>query len=346
MMDNSRFVPRAIRVALDDMPAENLLGYRFVIQYEEELGDRTTPLMDEEIRLVDGMDSFQFGYGPGFDNLRDSTDIFSYWFEHAYIQLYLSGEWQNEYRLVDILGSDRNADDEAYACREWLRNWIGAHQDAGKIPDREEVVKKLQASGRRIPFKIHIWYADVWDPERHFRTKRVARGHQDMWVWVSESTLEELRKGLLRGETGPYHHILPQSMSFSAKMQMDDTLQMDCDRHLIEGEWAEGEKERLTGEIRFLMEDDVNLLRHRLKEKGVDITPDALFEGLENTYAWRRTWSRDTGHSWDELYLLKGGASKTDDDSWDWNDTPVRLADLSVKSIVYMLDRIDSKDRP
>ena len=337
MMEDLNLVPRAIRVALEDKSAESLLGYRFVVQYEEELGDYSKPLMDEEIRLVDGYEFEKVGFGQGYENLLHSTDIFSYLFEHSFIQLYLSGEWQNEYCLVDIPGSGCAVVDETYACREWLRHWIGAHRDAGRIQDREEVVKKLRGEGRRSPFRIHIWYADVWDPERHFRTKRVARGHQDMWVWVSQSMLEELREDLLRGVTGPYLHILPRSMSFSAKMQLDETLQMDCDRHLINGEWAEGEKERLTGNLRFLTEEDVRLLRSRLETQGEGIGREALFKGLENTYAWRRTWSRDTGHSWDELYLLSGGASKTEDDSWDWNDTPVRLADLSVETVAHLL---------
>ena len=284
-------IPRPVRVALEDKPAECLLGYRFVIQYEEELRGRdATPLMDQEIRLVDGTSISEVGYGLGYESvcyLRD--DIFSYWFEHAFFQLYLSGKWRDEYRLVDVLGSDMYAEEEAFTCRNWLREWINGHQDSDRIHDRESVIMKLQEEGRRVPFKIHIWYSDVWDPELHMRSKRMARGHQDMWVRVSEPELESLRKELLQGSTGPYCDILPRSMSFCAKMQMDETLKEDCDRHLIGGKWAEGEKERLTKGLRFLTERDVALLKSRLESEGQDNAPEVLFKDLENTYAWERT---------------------------------------------------------
>lgn len=330
-------IPRPIRVALDDKPAECLLGYRFVIQYKEELrGWDPTPLMDQEIRLVDGTEISEMGYGPGYERLCSHPDIFSYWFEHAFIQLYLSGEWLDEYRLVDVLDSDVDAQEEALACRNWLREWISGHQDSDRIHDRESVIMKLQKEGRRVPFKIHIWYRDVWDPELHMLSKRMARGHQDMWVWVSEPELEELRKAFLQGSTGPYYNILSGSMSFCAKMQMDETFKEDCDRRLISGEWAKGEKERLTKDLRFLTEEDVALLKSRLESEGQDIAPEVLFKGLGNTYAWERTWTRETGHLWRECYLLRGGASEMDD-TWDWQDTPVRLSSLSVKHVARLL---------
>lgn len=330
-------IPRPIRVALDEKPAECLLGYRFVIQYEEELrGWDPTPLMDQEIRLVDGTAISEAGCGSGYESLCSYPDIYSYWFEHAFFQLYLSGKWLDEYRLVDILGGDKDAQEEAFACRNWLREWISGHQDPDRIHGRESVIMKLQEEGRRVPFKIHIWYHDVWDPELHMLSKRMARGHQDMWVRVSEPELESLRKELLQGSTGPYGNILSGSMSFCAKMQMDETLKEDCDRHLIGGEWAEGEKERLTKGLRFLTEVDVALLKSRLESEGQDIVPEVLFKGLENTFAWERTWTRETGHLWRERYLLRGGASKVDD-SWDWHDDPIRLSCLSVQFVAQIL---------
>jgi hypothetical protein len=330
-------IPRPIRIALEDKPADSILGYRFVIQYEEELsGYDAKPLMDQEIRLVDGTGISEVGYGPGYEHLRHSTDIINYGFEHAFIQLCLSGKWREEYRLVDVPGSDGNAVDKAFACRNWLREWISSHQDPSRIKDREAIVKKLKEEGRRVPFKIHIWYRDVWDPALLMHSKRMARGHQDMWVWVSSPELEALRKYLLQGSTGPYGHILSGSMSYSAKMQMDETLKEDCNRHLIDGEWAEGEKERLTKGLRFLTEEDVALLKSRLESEGEEIAPEVLFKDLENTYAWERTWTRETGHLWRECYLLPGGASKMDD-SWDWDDTPIRLSGLPVKHVARLL---------
>ena len=66
-----------------------------------------------------------------------------------------------------------------------LREFLDGHSSSESIKDRDAAVKALQREGRRVPFKIHIWYADVWDKEWHFFTKRAARGHQDLWVWVS-----------------------------------------------------------------------------------------------------------------------------------------------------------------
>ena len=134
-----------------------------------------------------------------------------------------------------------------------------------------------------------------------------------------EPELESLRKSLMAGETGPYSNILSESMSYSAQMRMEETLQMDCDRHIIGGEWATGERERLTKDFRFLTKEDVALLRNRLKGGDQGITREELLDGLENTFVWCRTWTRDTGHLWQELYLLKGDAPKSDD-IWDWRD--------------------------
>ena len=333
-------IPRPIRVALEETPVDCLLGYRFVIQYEEELmgDDYATLLMDQEIRLVDGTVLSEAGYGAGYESLRNSTEIFSYPFNHAFVQLCLSGEWLDYYRLVDVPDSDLDAVEEAFACRNWLRKWISGHQDPGRIQEPESVIRKFQEEGRRYPFKVHIWYKDVWDPEFLMFSKRMARGHQDMWVWVSKPELETLRKDLLQGKTGPYLNSLPESISYSAKMQMDKTLMEDCNRHEIDGEWAEGEKERLTKGLRFLTEEDVELLKSRLDSEGQVIASEVLFKNLENTYAWERTWTRETGHLWKEYYLLTGQASEADD-SWDWRDTPVSLTDLSVNCIAHILGK-------
>ncbi len=50
--------------------------------------------------------------------------------------------------------------------------------------------------------------------------------------------------------------------------QMVETLKEDRNRHLIGGEWAEGEKERLTKGLRFLTDGDVALFKSRLESGG------------------------------------------------------------------------------
>ena len=57
-------IPRAILAALEDRPPESILGYRFVVQYVEQLhgDDYEEPLLDEEIRLVDGFSLVSYGF--------------------------------------------------------------------------------------------------------------------------------------------------------------------------------------------------------------------------------------------------------------------------------------------
>lgn len=329
-------IPRAIRVALEDRPAESILGYRFVVQYVEQLhgDDFVESLMDEEIRLVDGFSLMKLGFGSGYEELLSSADIFDYWFKHAFIQLYMPDLYR-EYRLVDILGSDLNVVEEAYATRNWLRTWVGSHSEASRIQDQGAVIELLQKEGRRFPVSIHVFCKDVWDEELHFRTRRAARGHQDMIAWMSRTDLEANRLAIMGSQYADPHG---SSLYYTAKMRLDENLQSDCPLLFVEVEWAEGERERLTDGMRFVTADDVETLRSRLETHGDGITPEVLYKGMQGVCAWCRTWTRETGHLWRECYLLKGEASEMDD-SWDWHDEAVRLINLPVETVQKCLIR-------
>lgn len=327
-------IPRAIRIALEDRPAESIRGYRFVVQYVEQLhgDDYGKPLMDEEIRLVDGFSQMRFGLGSGYEGLKNSTDIFDYWFEHAFVQLYMPDLYR-KYRLVDILGSDSNAVEEAYATRNWLRTWVGSHTKTSRIQDQGAVIELLQKEGRRFPVSIHVFCKDVWDEEWHFRTRRAARGHQNMVAWMSGTDLEANRLAVMGS-----HYAEPRgsSLHYVAKMQLDKTLQSDCPLLFVEVEWAEGERERMTEGMRFVKADDVETLRSRLETHDDGITPEILYKGMQGVCAWCRTWTRETGHLWREYYLLSGQASE-EDDSWDWHDEAVRLTSMPVKTVIRLI---------
>lgn len=323
-------IPRAILVALEDRSPESILGYRFVVQYVEQLhgDDYEEPLLDEEIRLVDGSSLVSYGFGSGYEGTWNRPDIFDYWFEHAFVQLYMPDLYR-EYRLVDILGSDLNAEKEAYATRDWLRSWMGSHRDAGQVSDRKAVIETLQKEGRRFPVKIHVFCKDVWDEKWHFRTRRAARGHQDMVAWMSGPDMEANRLAVMGS---PSANPRVTSLRYAAKMQLDESLQSDCPFMYVEVEWAEGEPERLKEGLRFVTAADLEILKSRLASKEAGITSGDLLEGFDGVCAWLRTWTRETGHSWQEYYLLKGQASDMDD-SWDWHDEAVRLTSLPVEAI-------------
>ena len=122
------------------------------------------------------------------------------------------------------------------------------------------------------------------------------------------------------------------SLHYAAKMQLDESLQSDGPFMYVEVEWAEGEPERLKEGLRFLTADDMEILKSRLASKGAGITSGDLLEGFYGVCAWLRTWTRETGHSWQEFFLLKGQASDMDD-SWDWHDEAVRLTSLPLEAI-------------
>lgn len=328
------YIPRAILVGLEDRPVESILGYRFVVQYVEQLhgDDFEEPLMDEEIRLVDGYSQMNVCFGIGYEGLSDRSVIFDYWFDHAFVQLYMPDLYR-EYRLVDILGSDYYAVKEAYATRDWLRTWVGSHADASRIQDQRSVIELLQKEGRRFPVNIHVYCKDVWDEEWNFRTRRVARGHQDMVAWMSGPDLDANRLDVLGSRFAEPHG---SSLHYAAKMQLDENLQSDCPLLFVEVEWAERERERLTDGMRFVTEDDVETLRSRLETHGDEIPPIVLFEGMQGVCAWCRTWTRETGHLWQEYYLLEGQASEADD-SWDWHDKAIRLTSLPVKTVIRLI---------
>ena len=88
--------------------------------------------------------------------------------------------------------------------------------------------------------------------------------------------------------------------------------------------------------MRFVTEDDVETLRSRLETHGDEIPPIVLFEGMQGVCAWCRTWTRETGHLWQEYYLLEGQASEADD-SWDWHDKAIRLTSLPVKTVIRLI---------
>ena len=340
-------MPKLIRLALDKCGKEagRLLGYRMVFQRKSVRGDvASESVLEDEIRLVDGSVFSQPAEGE---------------FEHAFFQLCLpmihykyrtvqlsSHETQTSvdgidhsrywtYDLFDVTGGE----EEARRCLGWLREWIGSHQDAARILNPGIVADDMRREGRRVPVKMHICYTDVPDPECHnWCTVKLARGHQDMVAWDNEEALERMKPHyLLSGSICGYG----KDVVVAAKMQLDETLSIDCEWRNVDVRWADGEYERLTEGMRFLTGEDVALLRKRFEIYGPGITPEALYEGLDKVYVRRRHWSRSEHYPREDFfeYNLLPGPFSTMNDEWEAFDRALSLSGFSVEEMAGLLEK-------
>ena len=337
-------MPKLIRVALDkfEQKPEELLGYRMVFQ-RKGIWDAKSSLEDE-IRLVDGSEFTRPAKGR---------------FEHAFFQLclpmvhynyrtvqlsscesrsYVDGIERTRYwtdRLVDVPGGE----EEARRCLEWLREWVGSHRKPDRILEAETVADDLRRKGRRVPVKMHICYMDVPDPENHgWCTPRLARGHQDMVAWDNEEGLEKMKPDyLLAGDICGYD----SETLILAKMQLDETLGIDCEWLKVDVRWVKSEFERLTRGMRFLTAKDIELLRRRLASHGPGITPEALYKGLDHVYVRRTCWSRTEPwpHEKFVVYHLLSDSFSPEDDDWDVYSKALPLNGFSVEEMAELLTK-------
>lgn len=341
-------MPKLLRIALDKwgIKADVLLGYRMVIQRK---GPRdTNSLLEDEIRLVDGSvfsRSFEGDFEHAFIQLCLPMVHYKYKtvelssFETTY---YTEGVDRTCYwtdRLIDVPGGEK----EAHVYLVWLREWINSHRNAKRIIEPEIVVKDLRRKGRRVPVKMHICYADIPDPNNHgWCTRELARGHQDMEAWNSEEGLERMKPHyLLQGEVCGYGN----EVSILAKKRLDESLGIDCEWIKIIISWADGEYERITKGMRFLMKKDVALLKRRLESRGTGIAPQALYKGLDNVYVRRVTWHREPPYPsgrFVEYALLSEPFTESElfneeDEGWEVYSNAIPLNGITVEEIAKML---------
>ena len=199
----------------------------------------------------------------------------------------------------DLVEGDYLIDDRGKnGTSEFKGEWIQFGSE--KFPDWDAVLNYLIVPLRKYPLKLHIRY--------------LTNPHESSSMHWSERIKGEI-KGVL-----------------------DNSLGMDCDPSWIEYEWAPGEKERLTAELRYLNLQDVMLMKSRVAEKGENISREDLLSGLENCCVCNEVWTRETGHLWEEVTLLKRNPSEDEYDYADtWHTYPLRLTNLSTASIVKML---------
>lgn len=164
-------------------------------------------------------------------------------------------------------------------------------------------------------------------------------GEQIIKVMLSEEEIETVRMKMFGAKIEPAKMKFYDRIEAEVKAKLDETLGMDCDSQGIEYQWAPGEQERLTAGLRYLNEDDVRLMKSRVKEKGNVISSEELFRGLENCFIWKEEWTRETGHLWNKYTLLKREPSKDEYDYADtWSFSPERLTSFSKEFIIKMLN--------
>jgi hypothetical protein len=155
---------------------------------------------------------------------------------------------------------------------------------------------------------------------------------------LTEKELETVRMMMIGAERASNSMHFSERIKAEIKCVLDNSLGMDCAPIWIEYEWASGEKERLTAELRYLNWQDIALMKARVEEKGEHISREELLSGLENCFIRHEVWTRETGHMWETYSLLERNPDDYDyADTWD--TYPIKLSTLSTENIIKELKR-------
>jgi hypothetical protein len=93
---------------------------------------------------------------------------------------------------------------------------------------------------------------------------------------LTERELETVRMMMFGAERTSSSILFFERIKAEIKCVLDNSLGMDCAPIWIEYEWASGEKERLTAELRYLNWQDIALMKARVEEKGEHISREEL----------------------------------------------------------------------
>ena len=236
----------------------------------------------------------------------------------------------------DYLIDDRGKNGTSEFKGEWIQ--FGSE----KFPDWDAVLNYLIVPLRKYPLKLHIRY--LTNPHEsssmHWPYNEPTKyaGEQIYTVMLTEREQEMVRMMMFGAQRTSSARKISERIKGEIKGVLDNSLGMDCDPNWIECEWASGEKERLTAELRYLNLQDVMLMKSRVAEKGENICHEDLLSGLENCCVYHEVWTRETGHLWEKVTLLERNPSEEEYDYADtWDFYPLRLSNLSTASIVKML---------
>ena len=169
----------------------------------------------------------------------------------------------------DYLIDDRGKNGTSEFKGEWIQ--FGSE----KFPDWDAVLNYLIVPLRKYPLKLHIRYLTNPHESSSMRwpysepTKYA--GEQIYTVMLTEREQETVRMMMFGAQRTSSARKISERIKGEIKGVLDNSLGMDCDPNWIECEWASGEKERLTAELRYLNLQDVILMKSRVAEKGENI---------------------------------------------------------------------------
>lgn len=237
----------------------------------------------------------------------------------------------------DYLIDDRGKNGTSEFKGEWIQ--FGSE----RFPNWDTVVDYLIKPLRIYPLKLSIRYLTN-SYESHYaplslRKEPIYVGEQIYTAMLTEREQEIVRMEMFGAKTTSSEANFYERIKTEIKCILDKSLDMDCNPIWIEYEWAPGEMERLTADMRYLNEEDIRLMKSRVREKGENISREELICGLENCCIRHEIWTRETGHQWEEYSLLKRTHSQDEYDYADtWDIKPIRLKDFTTKAIIKMLN--------
>ena len=235
----------------------------------------------------------------------------------------------------DYLIDDRGKNGTSEFKGEWIQ--FGSE----KFPDWKTVVDYLMSPLRICPLKLHIRY--LTNPYESgiglsHPKEPIYAGEQIYTAMLTERELEMVRMMMFGAERTSSSMHFSERIKAEIKCVLDNSLGIDCDPIWIEYEWASGEEERLTAELRYLNWQDIALMKARVEEKGEHISREELLSGLENCFIRHEVWTRETGHMWETYSLLERNPDDYDyADTWD--TYPIKLSTLSTENIIKELKR-------
>ena len=234
----------------------------------------------------------------------------------------------------DYLIDDRGKNGTSEFKGEWIQ--FGSE----RFPNWDTVVDYLLNPLRTHSLKLHIHY--LTNPYKSgsglsYPKEPKYAGGQIYTMMLTEGELETVRMEMFGAKKTASTWTFHERMKTEIKRVLDNSLGMDCDTKWIEYEWASGEKERLTADIRYIDLKDVILMKSRISEKAENISRKELLLGLESCCIRQVEWASESGYRGMEYLLLDVP------DNYDYFDMhytyPIRLSKFSTETIVQMLNK-------
>lgn len=240
----------------------------------------------------------------------------------ACIEVYIAKG--NSYETIRIEEKDREA--VVYGAFEGLRLWLENRFKKSESPSSASACKHIRLS-------VSSYYYDM--KER----KLVETESVEFEEPITEEEEERIRIGMLGSD---YYSPSPySSWADKGKALLEETFGPQDPLARILLNWGKGERKRLTQGCRFVTRRDIEAKLSFFASLG-DISPirEEVLAGIEDCFMWKETWTRETGHLWNNYSLLRRTPSQDEYDFADtWNFTPLRLRNFSTEGIIQMINK-------